>query len=346
MTDCRVWRSASLSRRWSRHALSRLAALAAAALMLGVISLCLGRYSITPLQLLALPFDPDPLGHRFVVEMLRLPRLLLACLVGGALALSGLLLQTLVRNPLASPDILGISQGASAAAVIFLALLSDRYSLLGLPLAAILGAWLTALLTYLLAQRRGLSPQRLVLVGIGLSALMGAVTLFTLLASPATTTLSAQVWLTGSVFGASWSDVRAMALCWLALLPALAWQARRADVLALDAPLAQALGLAVARQRQWLLALAVALAGAAVAYAGPVSFVGLIAPHLARRLVPGGFATQAAATALTGAMLVMLADLAGRMLWAPLDLPAGIFVSMIGAPFFIYLLIRQARPRA
>lgn len=265
----------------------------------------------------------------------------LAALVGSALAVSGLLLQGQVRNPLASPDLLGITSGASAGAVFYLAVLAGSLGPHGLPLAAMLGAGLAALLVYGLAWNHGTSPLRLVLVGVGVSAMLAAATTFLLVFSPLTTTLSAYVWLTGSVYGASWPEVRALGLWWLVLLLPLAALARHAVLAQLDDDLARGLGVRLQRQRAALLALAVALAGVAIAWGGAIAFVGLIAPHIARRLLPAGFAAQALMAALVGALLVMLADLLGRTLFLPLDLPAGIFVAALGAPFFLYLLIRQ-----
>lgn len=174
-----------------------------------------------------------------------------------------------------------------------------------------------------------------------MSALLAAVTTFVLVFSPLTTTLSAYVWLTGSVYGASWPEPRALA-GWLALtLPLLVLLARQVRMQQLDDDLAQGIGVRVQWLRAGLLLVSVALAGLAVAWGGAIAFVGLIAPHIAKRLMPPGFTGQALMAALIGANLVMLADLAGRTLFLPLDLPAGIFVAVLGTPFFLYLLINQ-----
>ncbi len=301
--------------------------------MLG--ALALGKINLSPLTVLrVLAGAADP-GLTFIVEQLRLPRLVLAALVGAALAVSGLILQSIIRNPLASPDLLGITSGASAAAVGYLSFFSLALGSQFLPLAAMAGAGLAALAIYLLAWKQGTSPLRLVLIGVGVSALLAAVTTFVLVFSPLTTTLSAYVWLTGSVYGASWPEPRALAGWLLAIMPLLAWLARQVR------DLAQGIGARVQWLRAGLLLVSVALAGAAVAWGGAIAFVGLIAPHIAKRLVPPGFAGQALMSALVGANLVMLADLVGRTLFLPLDLPAGIFVAVLGTPFFLYLLINQ-----
>ncbi|RMU72146.1 hypothetical protein ALP24_101259 [Pseudomonas syringae pv. aptata] len=213
-----------------------------------------------------------------------------------------------------------------------------------LPLAAISGAGLAALVIYLLAWNQGASPLRMVLIGVGVSALLAAVTTFILVFSPLTTTLSAYVWLTGSVYGASWPEPRALAgwlLLTLPLLALLALLARQVRMQQLDDALAQGIGVRVQWLRAGLLLVSVALAGLAVAWGGAIAFVGLIAPHIAKRLMPPGFVAQALMAAMIGANLVMLADLAGRTLFLPLDLPAGIFVAVLGTPFFLYLLINQ-----
>ncbi|WP_158896914.1 MULTISPECIES: iron chelate uptake ABC transporter family permease subunit [unclassified Pseudomonas] len=336
-----VWRLGRFSRRLAPATLGRLAVAALVALAALLLCLCLGKVWLTPTQVLAAFADDAHGGLGFIVTQLRLPRALLAALVGSALAVSGLLLQGQVRNPLASPDLLGITSGASAGAVCYLAFLAGSLGPHGLPLAAMLGAGLAALLVYGLAWNHGASPLRLVLVGVGVSAMLAAATTFLLVFSPLTTTLSAYVWLTGSVYGASWPEVRALGLWWLALLLPLAVLARHAVLAQLDDDLARGLGVRLQRQRAALLALAGALAGVAIAWGGAIAFVGLIAPHIARRLLPSGFAGQALLAALVGALLVMLADLLGRTLFLPLDLPAGIFVAALGAPFFLYLLIRQ-----
>ncbi|MBH3330441.1 iron ABC transporter permease [Pseudomonas sp. HR1] len=336
-----VWRLGRFSRRLAPATLGRLAVAALVALAALLLCLCLGKVWLTPTQVFAALVERQGGGLGFIVTQLRLPRALLAALVGSALAVSGLLLQGQVRNPLASPDLLGITSGASAGAVFYLAVLAGSLGPHGLPLAAMLGAGLAALLVYGLAWNHGASPLRLVLVGVGVSAMLAAATTFLLVFSPLTTTLSAYVWLTGSVYGASWPEVRALGLWWLVLLLPLAALARHAVLAQLDDDLARGLGVRLQRQRAALLALAVALAGVAIAWGGAIAFVGLIAPHIARRLLPAGFAAQALMAALAGALLVMLADLLGRTLFLPLDLPAGIFVAALGAPFFLYLLIRQ-----
>jgi iron complex transport system permease protein len=334
-------RCRGFSRRFNLAMLGRLllALLLTAVVMLG--ALALGKVNLSLAALLRVLLGREDPSLTFIVEQLRMPRLVLAGLVGAALAVSGLILQSIIRNPLASPDLLGITSGASAAAVFYLSFFSVSLGSQFLPLAAMSGAGLAALAIYLLAWKQGASPLRLVLIGVGISALLAAMTTFMLVFSPLTTTLSAYVWLTGSVYGASWPEPRAVAGWLLSILPLLVVLARQVRVQQLDDDLAHSIGVRVQWLRAGLLLVSVALAGMAVAWGGAIAFVGLIAPHIAKRLMPPGFAAQAMMSALIGANLVMLADLVGRTLFLPLDLPAGIFVAVLGTPFFLYLLINQ-----
>ncbi|WP_342594168.1 iron ABC transporter permease [Salinicola lusitanus] len=304
--------------------------------------LSLGKIPLTPPELLAALSAPLS-DTGLIVWQLRLPRTLLAALVGGALALSGWLLQQVMRNPLASPDTLGVTSGASAAAVAYFSLLAADLGHAWLPLAAAGGALMAVGIVYWLAWQQGVTPLRLVLMGIGLSALLTAATTFLLVSSPFSTTLSAYVWLTGSVYGGNWSEVERLSIGLALALVAMAPLVRYALLAAVDDALAVGIGVRVQRMRGALTLLAAVLAGLAVAWGGAIAFVGLIAPHLARRLVPVPGAAQIVMAIAAGAIVVMLADLVGRTLFLPLDLPAGIFVAAIGAPFFLMLLIRQVR---
>lgn len=309
--------------------------------LVALLSLCLGKYSIDPLNALRVLVTQDSTPLGLIMEELRLPRILLGALVGAGLGLSGLLLQNLIRNPLASPDLLGVSSGASAAAVVYISYFSMTYGPQGLPFAAIGGALAAVIAVYLLAWRQGISPLRLVLTGVGISALLSAVATFVLVFSPLTTTLSAYVWLTGSVYGATWQDVQALANWWLIYIPILAWCARHVVVHQLSEDLALGIGASLQAQRFLLLLLSVMLAGAAIAYGGCMAFVGLISPHIARLFIKQGFVGQGIMTAICGASLVMLADLVGRVGFLPADLPAGIFIAALGGPFFLWLLIKR-----
>lgn len=304
------------------------------------LSLSLGSFPTSFVEVLHSLTAPQDSDIAFIVWELRLPRLLLAVLVGAALAVAGAILQSMVRNPLASPDVIGITSGAALAAVAFLALFGTTLSIHWLPAAALAGALLAALLVFLLAWKGSVAPSRLVLVGIGLSAAMGAVTTLLIVISDDAAAMTAYVWLTGSLYATQWPDVLGMLPWLLVAVPLCLVYARHMDAMALGDAVAQGLGVNLLRSRLVLMACSVALAGAAVAFAGGLSFVGLIAPHIASRLVGRGFARLVPAAALVGALIVLYADLLGRVAFLPKDLPAGIFVSGVGAPFFVYLLHR------
>jgi iron complex transport system permease protein len=279
-------------------------------------------------------------GSDLIVMQFRLPRIVAALLVGAALAVSGTLLQGVVRNPLASPDLVGVSGGASVAVVAFMTLLKG-YSVHWIPVIAVVGAFIAAGLNYALAWSRGVSPMRLILIGIGISTAMGALTTFLLISGPAY--LAAQVlnWMTGSIYGTNWTYVEAL-WPWVAVFIPLSWlYAKELDVQSLGDAAAVGLGSRLQASRLMLIFYSVALAGAAVGVAGTISFIGLLAPHMARKLAGRSYRVVIPVSALLGAILLLLADLAGRTLFQPLDIPAGVFTASIGAPFFLFLLFRR-----
>ncbi|HKS34476.1 MAG TPA: iron ABC transporter permease [Enterobacteriaceae bacterium] len=332
-----IFRLGAFSRQWAPRLPLTLFTALLVTLLLALFSLSCGEVWIPPWRVAMLLVSQSDTPEGFIVNQLRLPRMVLALLVGGGLSLAGLLLQNMVRNPLASPDLMGISAGASAAAVLWLALFGSTF----LPFAAMAGGAMAVLLVFILAWRQGLTPLRLVLTGVGVSALAGALTTLVLVFSPLTTTLSAWVWLSGSVYGAGWEKVRLLAGVYVLALPLLVWCARHVVTLQLTDGSATSLGARVQVNRILLLLICAMLAGAAIATGGAMAFVGLVAPHIARLQVRNGFVGQAWVATLTGGTIVMLADVAARVLFQPVDLPAGIFVAAFGAPFFLWLLLRQ-----
>jgi len=318
-----------------------LAALALLALFSLVFNVSQGEYPVPPLEvvktILGLPANPD---YAFVINTLRLPRALVALLVGMGLATAGTILQGLTRNPLAAPEIIGINAGTSLVAVAFIVLLPG-VSVAWLPVAAFLGGLGAAIAIYLLAWNRGSSPVRLILVGIGLTALTGSLTSLMITLGEINAVSQALVWLTGSVYGRSWEHLWPL-LPWLVIfLPLALVLARNLDTLNMGDDLAQGLGSRVEWTRSLLLLCTVALAGASAATAGTIGCVGLMARHLARQLVGPSHAGLIPVAALTGACIVELADLVGRLLFAPLELPCGVITAVIGAPYFLWLLYRD-----
>ncbi|MDF2720643.1 MAG: iron transporter permease [Paenibacillus sp.] len=279
-------------------------------------------------------------GSDLIVMQFRLPRIVAAVLVGAALAVSGTLLQGVVRNPLASPDLVGVSGGASVAVVAFMTLFKG-YSIHWIPVIAVAGAFIVAGLNYAFAWSRGVSPMRLVLIGMGISTAMGALTTFLLISGPAYLAPQVLNWTTGSIYGTNWTYIEAL-WPWLAVFMPLSWlYAKEMDVQSLGDAAAVGLGSRLQLSRLLLLFYSVALAGAAVGVAGTISFIGLLAPHMARRIVGRSYRAVIPVSALLGAIILLLADLAGRMLFMPLDIPAGVFTAGVGAPFFLFLLFRR-----
>ncbi|MGD2196114.1 FecCD family ABC transporter permease [Lysinibacillus fusiformis] len=278
--------------------------------------------------------------YDFVLHTLRLPRILMALLVGAALGVAGLILQGIIRNPLAAPDIIGVTSGASMGAIIFIVYFMGSVGIQFLPLAAISGAAIISFIIYLLSWRKGVTPIRMVLIGIGISALAKAVVTMLLVLSEVAATTKAYLWLTGSLYGANMTDVYLL-LPWVALLLPLTFVlARTVNVKELGDDIATGLGVKVQVYRLLFLLISVMLAGSAVAFAGGIAFVGLVAPHMSRLLVGRSFAGLIPVTAIIGGIIVIVADIVARTAFLPKDLPTGVFTAAIGAPFFIYLLFR------
>lgn len=309
-------------------------------LTLFVFGLSLGSIKINPWTIIEYFLGKEVGDYTLIIEQFRLPRMVLAFLVGLCLSVSGLILQGLVRNPLASPDIIGITGGAKVAAVLFLTYFSS-VSIKWLPMVAIIGAAFASFVIYILAWKKGITPIRLVLIGIGVEAGMGALVTMMIVLSPTYSTSEAYIWLTGSVYGANWNNVLFMLPWVLIFIPIALSFSRRINIQELGDELAIGVGSNVQLDRCILIIISVALAGSAVAFAGGISFIGLIAPHIARKLVGHSFGYLAPISAIIGGSIVMLADIVARTVFLPLDLPAGVFVSGIGAPFFIFLLYKN-----
>jgi iron complex transport system permease protein len=305
------------------------------------ICIVLGNKVMPLAELLSTAIGKGTAENNLIIGVLRLPRLLVAVLAGAAFGVSGAILQGIIRNPLASPDILGITGGASFAAVAFITYLLGDVSITWLPVAAFAGAAFVSLVIYALAWTQEVTPIRLVLIGIGISAVTSSLTMLMITLSPIKAAGQAYIWLTGSVYGATWDNVYTL-LPWVAVLIPLAFIfSRDISVQELGDDVAKGLGSPVQRHRLLLLMFSVALAGAAVAVAGAIGFVGLIAPHIARKLVGPSFGGLIPAAAIVGSLMVLLADTVGRMAFLPLDVPAGVFTAAVGAPFFIFLLFRN-----
>jgi iron complex transport system permease protein len=281
-------------------------------------------------------------GMSFVVRELRMPRVLTGVVVGAALGLSGALFQGLARNPLASPDVLGVTAGASTAAVA--AIVATAGGLAVVSLSAALGALVAAGAVYLLAYRGGLSPYRLVLVGIGIGAVLNSVTAYLLTRSQIWDAQQAMIWLVGSLNERDWDHLWPGAIALAVLLPVAVWAATPLRVMQMGDDTAQALGVPVEVLRVVLLLAGVGLAATGVAAAGPLPFVAFVAPTIARQLTRTAVAPIP--SALIGALLVVVADLAARTAFTSAELPVGVVTGVIGAPYLLWLLARANRTGA
>ena len=314
-------------------------ALAVAIVVLLCVSVSVGDFPISLHDVVPAVFGFGEPNVGFVVRTLRLPRALAAVLVGAAFGLSGLIFQSLARNPLASPDVIGITTGASAAAVTIIVLSGTTSAMVAL--GALGGALATALVLYLLAYRNGLSAYRLVLVGIGVDAVLRAVTSYLLTRAKVFEAQRAMVWLAGSLNGRSWTQVKLLGAAMLLLVPAVLVLLRPLRAIQLGDDTAQALGVRVERSRAALTLVAVVLAAVATATAGPIAFVAFVAAPIARRLVRAPLMLVPAA--LTGALVLLLSDLIARRVFAPTELPVGVVTGVIGAPYLLWLLAHANR---
>lgn len=275
--------------------------------------------------------------HYFVLTQYRLPRVILAVLVGAALAVSGVLVQGIVRNPLASPDILGVNHAASLASVSALFFL-PALPVIWLPLFAFAGGVGSMLLLRMIAG--GTSALRLALVGVALSATWASLSDYLMLSRPQDIN-SALLWLTGSLWGRGWDFVIFVVPALFILMPLSLLFCRDLDLLALGDERASTLGVSIQRTHKAGLLLAVALAATCVAACGPIGFIGLVIPHLARRLIGGRHRWLMPISMLMGAELLLVSDLLARTLIPPMELPAGVLTAVIGAPYFFWLLVRM-----
>ncbi|SFN23842.1 iron complex transport system permease protein [Izhakiella capsodis] len=283
-----------------------------------------------------------PRALRLVVTEWRLPRVLMAMLIGAALGVSGAIFQSLMRNPLGSPDVMGFNTGAWSGVLVAMVMFGQN--LTTITLAAMAGGILTSLLVWLLAWRNGIETFRLIIIGIGVRAMLIAFNTWLLLRATLETALSAGLWNAGSLNGLTWSKIWPSAPIMALMLLFAALLARRMRMLAMGDDSACALGVPVERSRLLLLLVAVTLTAAATALAGPISFIALVAPHIARR-ISGSTRWLLLQSALCGALLLLLADFCAQRLFLPYQLPVGVMTVSLGGMYLITLLIQESRKR-
>lgn len=325
----------------TRRGLIVLAVLAALTVAVAIWSLTVGAVAIRLDVIVNTLFDLEGEKQTYIIMKSRLPRMVLALLAGGALALSGAIIQAVIRNPLASPNIIGVNAGAALFAlgtVLFFPSLPPEV----MPLAACVGGALAAGFVLLVAHFRRLSAIHLALVGVAVGFVFEAGVDYLLVVSSDSEASSPMIWLTGSLWGRTWAHVGASWLPLLVLSVAGLLLSYRLDLIALGEGTATGLGLNVPRQRLLMLGVATLLASVAVAVVGVMGFVGLMAPHIARRLVGGAHRLMLPVAMLTGMFLVALADGVGRAVAPPIEVSAGILTALIGAPFFIYIMLTSA----
>ncbi|WP_329130453.1 iron chelate uptake ABC transporter family permease subunit [Streptomyces sp. NBC_01476] len=314
--------------------------LLAVALAVSVVLIGTGDYRIGPLDVLRSLTGNGDTGQEFIVRQLRLPRVVVALLVGAALGMAGAAFQTVSRNPLGSPDVVGFGQGSAAGALIVIVLLKG--STFEVSAGAVAGGLLTGLGVYLLAWKRGVHGYRLVLVGIGASAVLAAVNSYLLVKADFVDAARAVVWITGSLDGRDWDQVWPLLILCAVLMPVLLLHSRALRITEMGDDAAAALGVRVERTRLVTVLAAVLLTSGATAAAGPIAFVALTAPQLARRLTrsPG---VSLLPSALMGAALLVIADLAAQRAFGSGQVPVGVATGVLGGGYLLWLLITERK---
>jgi iron complex transport system permease protein len=320
-------------------------ALVAVVIVLAVIaSFVIGYIRLTPVELWRAVIGQGEASHNLLLFQFRAPRIVLAMLMGAMLAAAGTILQAITQNDLADPGLLSINAGAGLGIAAMLstwpdAAVSTPYAL---PFAALLGGLAAAVVIYVIAAKQGVvTSSRLLLVGIACGFGISAATLILSLRMDPKLYQFTVTWMAGSVAGTSWRSVTVLLPWAIVTLPVVLVAARALDVIALGDQVATGLGMAVELRRRALTCVAVALAASAVAVGGAISFIGLVAPHLARRLVGIPHRVVLPTSMLLGALLVVVADSVGRNVLAPIEIPVGVVTGVIGAPYFLYVLMRR-----
>lgn len=333
--------------RSSRHRRARrrgaiLVVIAAAILVVVAVTLMVGNTFYTPAEVMAVILGRDVPGASFTVGELRLPRVVLAVVCGASFGLGGVTFQTMLRNPLASPDIIGISSGASAAAafgIVVLGLNGAQVSAF-----AIAAGLIVAFAIYLLSYRGGVAGTRLILIGIGVAAMLDAVTNYVLQRAAQGELEAAMRWLAGSLNGASWSSAVPAILALAVAGPVLLLCARDLDALRLGDDSAAALGVRTEAVRITLIVTAVVLIAFATSAAGPIAFVAFLSGPIAARIV-GPYGSPLLPAALVGGLLVVVADLVGQFALGT-RYPVGVVTGVLGAPYLVFLIVRSNRTGA
>lgn len=314
--------------------------LALVSLAVAVLALGTGDYYIPPGEVLAAVFSDAGRFTELIVMQWRFPRVALALLLGGALGVSGAIFQSLTRNPLGSPDIIGFDTGSYTGALIVILALGGGYYPTGV--GAFVGGISTAAVVYVLAFKRGVQGFRLIIVGIAISAILASVNTWLIVKADLSDALAAAVWGAGTLNGLSWGQVFPVVIVLIVLTPLLAIFAGRLRMLEMGDDAAKALGIRAEPTRLILIVLGVALTALVTAVAGPISFISLAAPQLARRLTKTA-GVALIPSAVMGALLLLVSDYAAQRIFAPTQLPVGVVTVSIGGAYFVWLLAREGR---
>ncbi|MFJ3279644.1 FecCD family ABC transporter permease [Streptomyces halstedii] len=332
-----TWRRAGTALRVERRSVLVCAALAVVLAALAVLTLGTGSISLSPARVLSALFDPDADSRaRLVVVNWRLPRLLFAIVCGAALAISGALFQSLTKNPLGSPDVIGFASGSYAGASVVMLLLGTA-DYLAVASGSLIGGALTAFLVYLLAYRNGLAPFRLIIVGIAVGAFLSSLTSMLLLSVSPQQAMLAATWGAGSLSGLGFEQLRATAVVFVVLLICSAAVVRPLVHLELGDDAAVALGIRAQRARLAATLVGVALTALVTAAVGPISFIALAAPQIAQRLTRASTTVRIVPAALTGAVILVGADFVAQRV----DLPVGVVTVCVGGAYLAWLLARR-----
>lgn len=334
-----VLRTGPLSLRVRPRAVVAVAVLVVAALVLAAVAMTLGDFPLSLSQVVGALTGTGSRAQQYVVLGLRLPRVALALIVGAALGVAGAVFQSLARNDLASPDLLGFTTGAATGALVAIVVVGGGAA--GTTVGAIVGTLVAALVVQaLLGGAAG--GYRLVLVGIGVNAVLAALNNFLILRTDLSTAVAAQSWLVGTLNGRGWGEAVAVAIALVVLVPVAVAGSRRLDLLGMGDDMARGLGVAVERTRTLTLVVGVVLVGVATAAVGPIAFVALAAPQLARRIT-GTTGPGMLAAGLVGAVLLLAGDVLGQRLAAPTQYPAGTMTAAVGGLYLVWLLAREWR---
>lgn len=312
------------------------------------VTLCWGTYKVSVADVIKTLLGNGTRLQNTAILTIRLPRLLVGAFVAIALSTAGAILQTITKNDLADTGIIGINAGAAVAAVIFITYQTGNYyaelgqlSIFVLPLMAIIGAAVSSFIIYMLSSRNGIRPKRLLLIGIGLNAGLNAFITFFTFRGGVGDYNRVLVWTSGSLWGSGWSYAKVIIPIVTIMFILVLLNHKRLDVLNLSDELAVSLGLNIEKERKKFLSFAVILAGTATAFAGNIGFLGLISPHIARKLVGPYHKNFIVISAIISVIIVLFADAVSRNLFSPIEIPVGITVSIFGVPYFIYLMMKE-----